>query len=122
MGYTYEGEIPVLPGLKQSVCEAFKGLVKEGSRLEIAKYINYNFSWLHLSRKYLEQESMKQASKGKKKKKQEIDPASYSIEKLDIRKMPVLLKDGDVFGVMEIAEEEEKELDFQTDEDQARKK
>ena len=38
--------------------------------------------------------------------------------------MPVLLKDGDIFGVkiVDPQGEEEKELDFQTEEDQLRRK
>ena len=67
---------------------------------------------------------MKYASKGKKKKKQKIDPSQHSIDKIDIRKMPVLLKDGDIFGVKVVDPqgEEEKELDFQTEEDALRRK
>lgn len=59
---------------------------------------------------------MKQATKGKKKKKQKVDPALHSVDKIDVRKMPILLKDGDIFGVKVVdpSGEEEKELDFQT--------
>lgn len=92
--------------------------------MEVAKFIGYSFYWQHLNKTYIEGESMKQAQKGKKKKKQKIDPSQHTVNKIDIRKMPVLLKDGDIFGVkiVDPKGEEEKELDFQTEEDQLRRK
>jgi len=123
------GKEPIIEDLKKAVI-AFKGLEGGVEGVELAKYVPHEFQWLHVSKEVIEKErdskkAKKGGNKGNKNKKAakevpEKETGNQQVENL--RKAPYVLHDGDVIGYRLEGENVEKKDDFQTQEDEERRK
>jgi len=123
------GKEPTIEDLKKAVL-AFKGLEAGIEGVELAKYIPHEFQWLHVSKEVIERErdskkAKKGGNKGNKNKKAAKDvPEKEAVNQQaeNLRKAPYVLHDGDVIGYRLEVENVEKKDDFQTQEDEERRK
>ena len=96
-----EKEVPKIEGLVKA-CKESLGLPKE-QEVSIAKYIPHAFEW-----KWMNPEEVIVEKRGKKAKTE----VKFRAAEIDLRKMPFLLKDGDIIGVRADNEPGAKEDDF----------
>lgn len=83
-----EKELPTIPHLIES-CKQHLGLSKE-EKVSISKYVPHSFEW-----KWLNPDEVLIEKRGKKNK---IEVKTPALE-VDLRKIPFLLKDGDIIGL-----------------------
>ncbi len=96
--FVFKAQPPKISDLEQA-CRDYFGIGPD-ERISLAKYFNHRFSWKHLDP---EEEIVE------KKKKKEV---KFKGVNADLRKMPYLLKDGDIIGVRLEAENENGLDDF----------
>ena len=105
--FTYpEKDVPKIPEL-EAQCKAHLCL-DQSETVSLVKYIPHAFEWKHMN-----PDEVNIEKKGKKSKT-EIKMAASDI---DLRKMPFLLKDGDIIGVRVNTEAGAALDDFQTEAD-----
>eukprot|EP00349_Pseudokeronopsis_sp_Brazil_P001019 CAMPEP_0202964392 /NCGR_PEP_ID=MMETSP1396-20130829/8464_1 /ASSEMBLY_ACC=CAM_ASM_000872 /TAXON_ID= /ORGANISM="Pseudokeronopsis sp., Strain Brazil" /LENGTH=186 /DNA_ID=CAMNT_0049686453 /DNA_START=3178 /DNA_END=3738 /DNA_ORIENTATION=+ len=106
----FDGEVPKLPDLLAKAKEFVEA--KEEEEVAVAKYVPHLFEW-----KWLDPEESHSEKVGKKKKKE----VQFKTINADLRKMPFLLKDGDIIGVRQEKDNVDKDDDFQTEWDKIEK-
>ena len=101
--FTFKAQPPKIADLEQA-CREHYGLGPT-DKLSVAKYFPHYFNWKHLD----PEEEITE-----KKKKKEV---KFKGLNADLRKMPYILKDGDIIGVRFESENEDGKDDFQTEQD-----
>ncbi len=96
-----EKELPTIPHLLTS-CKQHMGLSQD-EKVSIAKYVPHAFEW-----KWLNPDEVLIEKRGKKNKVEVKTPAA----EVDLRKVPYLLKDGDIIGLRIEKEEGAHDDDF----------
>lgn len=102
--FTFKVQPPKIEDLLRA-CKEFLGLNPD-ENISIAKYFPNKFDWKHLNP---EEEIVE------KKKNKEV---KFKGLNADLRKMPYLLRDGDIIGVRIESENEDGKDDFKTEQDE----
>jgi len=107
------GATPQISDLKQAIINA-RELGVEADKIDLSKHFPQRFDWMFLSPDLVKNKN--QSKKGTKGKQDE------EAEKINLRKAPFLLSDGDEIGFRLVSDIEGKKDDFQTKEDAINKK
>eukprot|EP00330_Aristerostoma_sp_ATCC50986_P006121 CAMPEP_0114582380 /NCGR_PEP_ID=MMETSP0125-20121206/6380_1 /TAXON_ID=485358 ORGANISM="Aristerostoma sp., Strain ATCC 50986" /NCGR_SAMPLE_ID=MMETSP0125 /ASSEMBLY_ACC=CAM_ASM_000245 /LENGTH=220 /DNA_ID=CAMNT_0001775313 /DNA_START=3104 /DNA_END=3766 /DNA_ORIENTATION=+ len=108
---------PNIRDLKKAFIE-HKGFDIKPDSIEFAKFISYEFHWMHVNFEIFEKEVRSKRKKGGKKKKHV--PIMDDIRE-NLRKSPYIFRDGDVIGYRLESENQDNKDDFQTAEDEEAK-